>query len=350
MMLKMRNDSTDSNNLCLLEELVIYRCPSLICFPKGQLPTTLKSLSISCCENLKSLPEGMMGMCALEYLSIGGCPSLIGLPKGGLPATLKELRIWSCGRLESLPEGIMHYDSTYAAALQALVIFKCPSLTSFPRGKFPSTLERLHIGDCEHLESISEEMFHSTNNSLQSLILGRYPNLKTLPDCLNTLTDLRIVDFENLELLLPQIKKLTRLTSLFIRNCENIKTPLSQWGLSRLTSLKLLWIGGMFPDATSFSDDPHSILFPTTLTSLTLSQFQNLESLASLSLQTLTSLEQLEIQSCPKLRSILPREGLLPDTLSRLYVWLCPHLTQRYSKEEGDDWPKIAHIPRVQIL
>ncbi|XP_034680439.1 putative disease resistance RPP13-like protein 1 [Vitis riparia] len=39
MMLKMRNDSTDSNNLCLLEELEIYRCPSLICFPKGQLPT-----------------------------------------------------------------------------------------------------------------------------------------------------------------------------------------------------------------------------------------------------------------------------------------------------------------------
>ncbi|WKA01725.1 hypothetical protein VitviT2T_019992 [Vitis vinifera] len=187
---------------------------------------------------------------------------------------------------------------------------------------------QLHIEDCEHLESISEEMFHSTNNSLQSLILRRYPNLKTLPDCLNTLT---------------------RLTSLYIYNCENIKTPLSQWGLSRLTSLKYLGIGDMFPDATSFSDDPHSILFPTTLTSLDLSHFQNLESLASLSLQTLTSLENLAIYGCPKLRSILPREGLWPDTLSRLDVWSCPHLTQRYSKEEGDDWPKIAHIPCVDI-
>ena len=243
----------------------------------------------------------------------------------------------------------MHQHSTNAAALQVLEIGECPFLTSFPRGKFQSTLERLHIGDCERLESISEEMFHSTNNSLQSLTLRRYPNLKTLPDCLNTLTDLRIEDFENLELLLPQIKKLTRLTSLEISHFENIKTPLSQWGLSRLTSLKRLRIGGMFPDATSFSDDPHSIPFPTTLTFLSLSQFQNLESLASLSLQTLTSLEKLEIYSCPKLRSILPTEGLLPDTLSRLYVRDCPHLTQRYSKEEGDDWPKIAHIPCVDI-
>nr|CAN74034.1 hypothetical protein VITISV_043862 [Vitis vinifera] len=345
MMLKMRNDSTDSNNLCLLECLSIWNCPSLICFPKGQLPTTLKSLRIKFCDDLKSLPEGMMGMCALEELTIVRCPSLIGLPKGGLPATLKMLIIFDCRRLKSLPEGIMHQHSTNAAALQALEICTCPSLTSFPRGKFPSTLKRLHIRGCKHLESISEGMFHSTNNSLQSLILGRYPNLKTLPDCLNTLTYLVIEDSENLELLLPQIKNLTCLTSLIIQDCENIKTPLSQWGLSRLTSLKRLWISGMFPDATSFSDDPHSILFPTTLTSLILSRFQNLESLASLSLQTLTSLEELEIYDCPKLRSILPREGLLPDTLSRLHARRCPHLTQMYSKEEGDDWLKIAHIP-----
>ncbi|XP_034703372.1 putative disease resistance protein At3g14460 [Vitis riparia] len=324
MMLKMRNDSTDSNNLCLLEKLVIFSCPSLICFPKGQLPTTLDQLVTYRCPSLKSLPEG-------------------------IPATLKKLYIRNCERLESLPEGIMHQHSTNAAALKELEISVCPSLTPFPRGKFPSTLERLHIEDCEHLESISGEMFHSTNNSLQSLILMRYPNLKTLPDCLNTLTYLRIEDFENLELLLPQIKKLTRLTRLDICNCKNIKTPLSQWGLSRLTSLKYLHISGMFPDATSFSDDPHSILFPTTLTSLTLSEFQNLESLASLSLQTLTSLEKLWIRNCPKLRSILSREGLLPDTLSELNVHRCPHLTQRYSKEEGDDWPKIAHIPCVHM-
>ncbi|RVW62667.1 putative disease resistance protein [Vitis vinifera] len=142
MMLKMRNDSTDSNNLCLLECLSIWNCPSLICFPKGQLPTTLKSLRIKFCDDLKSLPEGMMGMCALEELTIV--------------------------RLKSLPEGIMHQHSTNAAALQALEICTCPSLTSFPRG---------------------------------------YPNLKTLPDWPQHPHISSYEDSENLELLLPQIKK-----------------------------------------------------------------------------------------------------------------------------------------------
>ncbi|XP_034702853.1 putative disease resistance protein At3g14460 [Vitis riparia] len=355
----MRNSNTSCNS-CVLESLEIKQCSSLVSFPKGQLPTTLKKLTIQRCENLKSLPEGMMhcnsiattntmDTCALEFLSIEGCPSLIGFPKGRLPTTLKELYIMTCERLESLPEGITHHDSTNAAALHILRISSCSSLTSFPRGKFPSTLEQLWIQDCEQLESLSEEMLHPTNNSLQSLHIRGYPNLKALPDCLNTLTYLRIEDFKNLELLLPRIKNLTRLTELSIRNCENIKTPLSQWGLSGLTSLKDLSIEGMFPDATSFSNDPRLILLPTTLTSLSISRFQNLESLTSLSLQTLTSLERLEIDNCPKLRSILPREGLLPDTLSELHMWRCPHLQQRYSKEKGVDWPKIAHIPCVDI-
>ncbi|WKA01722.1 hypothetical protein VitviT2T_019989 [Vitis vinifera] len=119
--------------------------------------------------------------------------------------------------------------------------------------------------------------------------------------------------------------------------------------LSRLTSLENLSIEGMFPYATSFSDDPHLIILPTTLTSLHISQIHNLESLASLSLQTLTSLRSLVIFNCPKLQWILPREGLVPDSLLELRIWRCPHLKQRYLEEEGHDWPKIADIPRVEI-
>ncbi|KAL6327755.1 hypothetical protein AAG906_024725 [Vitis piasezkii] len=310
----MMRNSNGSSNSCVLESLEITQCSSLICFPKGQLPTTLKKLIIGECENLMSLPEGMMhcnsiattstmDMCALEFLSLNMCPSLIGFPRGRLPITLKELYISDCEKLESLPEGIMHYDSTNVAALQSLAISHCSSLTSFPRGKFPSTLKGLNIWDCEHLESISEQMFHSTNNSFQSLSIGRYPNLRALPNCLYNLTDLYIANNKNLKLL-PLIKNLTCLTSFFISHCENIKTPLSQWGLSRLTSLENLSIEDMFPYATSFSDDPHLIVLPTTLTSLHISHFHNLESLASLSLQTLTSLRR-----------------LVPDSLSELRIW-----------------------------
>ncbi|KAL6327862.1 hypothetical protein AAG906_026540 [Vitis piasezkii] len=118
----MMQNSSASSNSCVLESLEIKLCSSLISFPKGQLPTTLKKLSIRECENLKSLPEGMMhcnsiattntmDTCALEFLFIKGCPSLIGFPKGGLPTTLKELHIMTCERLESLPEGMMHCNS-----------------------------------------------------------------------------------------------------------------------------------------------------------------------------------------------------------------------------------------------
>ena len=359
-----------STNSCLLETLGIEKCSSLICFPKGQLPTTLKTLSIISCESLSSLPEGIMmhcnsihtnntitmGICALEVLYIDGCPSLTDFPEGSLPTTLKELTIFHCENLKSLPEGVMHqhYSSNTTAngaLLQLLSLYVCPSLTSFPKGKFPSTLQTLNILYCRQLESISEEMFHSSpnSNSLQSLSIRKYPNLKALPDCLSDLSEIYIKTCESLELRPHQFQNFTRLERLVIEDCENINNPLSQWGLTRLPSLKILSIGAMFPHATSFSDDNHMILLPTTLTSLSLSEFQNLESLESLSLQTLTSLQYLNIVNCPKLQSILPREGLLLDTLSELSIWGCPLLQQRFSKEDGEDWPNIAHIPYVDI-
>ena len=363
-----------STNSCLLETLTIRNCSSLICFPKGQLPTTFKTLKVYDCESLSSLPEGIMmhcnsihtnntitmGICALEVLSIRGCPSLADFPEGSLPTTLKELIIEDCENLKSLPEGVMHqhYSSNTTAngaLLQVLYLYDCPSLTSFPKGKFPSTLKTLNISYCQQLESISEEMFQSSanSNSLQSLRIEGYPNLKALPDCLSNLSDIDIRTCKSLELRPHQFQNFTRLKSLVIKDCENIKNPLSQWGLTRLPSLKILSIGALFPHATSFSfsdDDHHSGFLPSTLTSLSLSEFQNLKSLASLSLQTLTTLQNLHIDYCPKLRSILPREGLLPDTLSQLLIIRCPVLTQRFSKEDGANWPKIAHIPYVLIF
>ena len=156
--------------LCLLEYLNIEKCPSLICFPKGQLPTTLKELYVSVCKNLKSLPEDIE-VCALEHIDIRWCSSLIGFPKGKLPSTLKNLAIGGCKKLESLPEGIMHHHSnnTTNCGLQFLDISKCPSLTSFPRGRFLSTLKSIRICDCAQLQPILEEMFHRNNNALEVL-------------------------------------------------------------------------------------------------------------------------------------------------------------------------------------
>eukprot|EP00261_Vitis_vinifera_P038643 XP_019079886.1 PREDICTED: putative disease resistance protein At3g14460 [Vitis vinifera] len=231
------DSSNCSNMVCVLEYLNIYKCPSLICFPIGQLPTTLKELHISYCKNLKSLPEDIE-FSALEYVEIWGCSSFIGLPKGKLPPTLKKLTIYGCEKLESLPEGIMHHHSnnTTNCGLQFLHISECSSLTSFPRGRFLPTLKSINIYDCAQLQPISEEMFHRNNNALEVLSIWGYPNLKTIPDCLYNLKYLQITKCENLELQPHQLQSLTSLTSLHIHDYENMKTPLSEWGLARLTS------------------------------------------------------------------------------------------------------------------
>ncbi|RVX00311.1 putative disease resistance RPP13-like protein 1 [Vitis vinifera] len=338
--------STSPSLLTCLGELEISACPKLVSFPELGFPPMLRRLVIDRCEGLRCLPDWVMVMkdgsnngsdvCLLEYLEIATCPSLIGFPEGELPTTLKEFIIYDCEKLESLPGGMMHHDSnnttttttTTSGGLHVLNIEKCPSLTFFPTGKFPSTLKKLAIWDCAQLESISEEMFHSNNSSLEYLSIGSYPCLKIVPDCLNKLRELKISNCENVELLPHQLQNLTALTSLGIYRCENIKTPLSRWGLATLTSLKKLTICGIFPRVASFSDGQRPPILPTTLTFLSIQNFQNLKSLSSLALQTLTSLEELWIQCCPKLQSFCPREGL-PDTLSKLYITDCPLLKQR---------------------
>ena len=137
------------------------------------------------------------------------------------------------------------------------------------------------------------------------------------------------------------------LTSLQIEDCQNLKSPLSEWNLHRLTSLTGLRIGGLFPDVVLFSAKQGFPLLPTTLTHLSIDRIQNLESLVSLGLQNLTSLKELRFTECLKLHSFLPSEGL-PSTVSMLFIRNCPLLSRRYSKN-GEDWRDIGHIPCIRM-
>ncbi|RVW28342.1 putative disease resistance RPP13-like protein 1 [Vitis vinifera] len=380
-------------SLTSLRELSIQKCPKLCSLAEMDFPPMLISLELYDCEGLESLPDGMMingenrNFCLLECLKIVHCPSLICFPRGELPSKLKELEIIDCAKLQSLPEGLILGDHT--CHLEFLRIHRCPLLSSFPRGLLPSTMKRLEIRNCKQLESISL-LSHSTTleylridrlkinfsgclHSLKHLIeLHIYscsglesfpergfssPNLKMLhiDDCKNlkslplqmqsftSLRDLRIYDCPNLVSFAEEGLSLN-LTSFWIRNCKNLKMPLYQWGLHGLTSLQTFVINNVAP----FCDHDSLPLLPRTLTYLSISKFHNLESLSSMGLQNLTSLEILEIYSCPKLQTFLPKEGL-SATLSNLRIKFCPIIEARCRKNKGEDWPMISHIPRIDM-
>eukprot|EP00261_Vitis_vinifera_P032029 XP_019073272.1 PREDICTED: putative disease resistance RPP13-like protein 1 [Vitis vinifera] len=348
-------------SLTCLEELSLQSCPKLESFPEMGLPPMLRSLVLQKCNTLKLLPHNYNSG-FLEYLEIEHCPCLISFPEGELPASLKQLKIKDCANLQTLPEGMMHHNSMVSnnsCCLEVLEIRKCSSLPSLPTGELPSTLKRLEIWDCRQFQPISEKMLHS-NTALEHLSISNYPNMKILPGFLHSLTylymygcqglvsfperglptpnlrDLYINNCENLKSLPHQMQNLLslqelnirncqglesfpecglapNLTSLSIRDCVNLKVPLSEWGLHRLTSLSSLYISGVCPSLASLSDD--DCLLPSTLSKLFISK---LDSLACLALKNLSSLERISIYRCPKLRSI----GL-PETLSRLEIRDC---------------------------
>ncbi|KAK6240186.1 hypothetical protein QUC31_005655, partial [Theobroma cacao] len=106
-------------NGCPLEELEIEDCHSLTCFPRGRLPTTLKCIRIRYCRDLMSLPEGLMlidnsasNISLLEILEIVACPSLISFPEGRLPTSLKNLKIWNCSQLEPISDRMLHKNAS----------------------------------------------------------------------------------------------------------------------------------------------------------------------------------------------------------------------------------------------
>ncbi|XP_077233053.1 putative disease resistance protein RGA3 [Tasmannia lanceolata] len=91
--------------LTYLTNLHIQDCPQLHClFPVDdsndyELPTTLGYLTISRCQNFKSLPKGMQKLMSLQLMCITDCPEIVSLPEDGLPTSLQCLQILGCPKL-----------------------------------------------------------------------------------------------------------------------------------------------------------------------------------------------------------------------------------------------------------
>ena len=137
--------------------------------------------------------------------------------------------------------------------LQEITICNCSSIVSFPEGGFPATsLRKLYMGWCEKLKALPERL-----RSLTSLV---ELDIHTRPS---------IVSF-------PQEGLPTNLTSLLITNLNFCK-PLFDWGLHRLASLTRLFITAGCAHILSFPCEETGMMLSTSLSSLSIVNFPNLQ-------------------------------------------------------------------------
>ncbi|CAI0461778.1 unnamed protein product [Linum tenue] len=279
----------DGEAFPVLEKLYFRHCPNL----KKALPSHLPSLSlleVEGCQQLGvSLPRAP-NICKIKFKDDTRDVQLVKLPS--------ERHTLMIDRFNSV--------DTLLEAMEQM-------------GGFSSTMERIEIRNCSSLRSFPLELFPG----LKALILTRCLNLETL-----SASEVTGSNFPCL-------------TCLEIRECPKLFSSLQEtMPAPNLTRLLLMGCLGV----ESF---PGKRLLPSTLTILKIWDFPSLTSLDWEGLQNLHSLRELQICNCPNLKC-LPEEGF-PLNLSHLYVSWCPLLEQRCRPDDGEDWPKIAHIPELEI-
>ncbi|KAM4105781.1 hypothetical protein ACB094_04G018600 [Castanea mollissima] len=271
--------------------------------------------------------------------------------------SIQSLWISDCGELSYIWD-----TSQPLISLEELTIRDCPKLRCFPRIQ---GLRCLDINECG-IEVLTTELQLCT--SLSELYIRGCPDLKSLPDLqeFHSLAQLVIYWCDNLKSI-PDLGELCFLTHLAIQNCSNI-TRLPEGSLKCLKSLK---IGGyceeldVFP-SLNFIQHSHTTLedlelkgwaklnsLPgeiqqfTALETLVIKFFDGIETLPEW-LGDLSSLKKLQIGWCNNLMH-LPTTTTRLIKLEELESWGCSKLKERCAKESGEEWLKIAHIPKIRI-
>ena len=318
-----------------------------------QLPC-LQKLYLKGMQELQELTAQSGKEMCLEKLKIVNCPKLTKL----LPSfpKLRKLKIKKCNSLEALPvtKSLMslvlvdnlvlqewsEVDSSFSEVLE-LKIDCCPRLQALPQVFAPHKLE---INRCELVRELpNRECFQN----LQHLAVDQACEGGKLVGAIPSNSPLCSLVISNISnaTSFPKWPYLPRLKALHIRHCKDLTSlceePAAFQGLS---FLKLLSIQGCPKLMTLLPNDG----LPKTLECFTISRCTSLKSLGPKDvLKSLTSLGDLYIEDCPKL-SCLPEEGVSPS-LQHLVIQGCPLLAERCRRSGGKDWPKIMHVPDLEV-
>ncbi|CAH1435916.1 unnamed protein product [Lactuca virosa] len=156
----------------VLERLEITYCPKIILLNECH-PHPLVSLKISRCTALVSI-KSIQGLTSLVYLQIFCCDSLLGITN--LPNqchSLKTLSISHCNNLTSLPHEMFDcfaFLNELRVGPFSKVLDSFPSLQGIE--KLRNHLHSLELNGWDHWESMPEEIQHLT--SLTALTIYRY--------------------------------------------------------------------------------------------------------------------------------------------------------------------------------
>ncbi|XP_022002882.2 putative disease resistance RPP13-like protein 1 [Helianthus annuus] len=361
------SDAEASKVLVNLKELKVSKCKKLVSIGEKEedednigsnLLSSLRKLEIESCESMERLccPN------SIESLVIELCWSVrnVSFPRatttGGGGQNLKSLTINICGNLESINQlsNSTHLTSLSISFCKNLELFSdlhqlsnltrlyitsCESIESFPNLQLPN-LTNLEVNFCENMKAFGDLQLPN----LISWSMHECENLESFPDLqLSNLTMLKEMDISRCPMLdasFPRGLWPPNLDSLVI---GGLKKPISEWGNQNFPPSLVYLTLCSEPDVRNFSQLSH--LFPSSLTYLDITGFDNLESL-SWGLQHLTSLQHLSIWDCPKVND-LP-ETLLPSLLS-LSISDCPKLKERCEGRGSHYWPRISHIPCIDI-
>ncbi|XP_022002769.1 putative disease resistance RPP13-like protein 1 [Helianthus annuus] len=313
-----------------IESLVIKWCSSVIdvSFPRATTTTGGGG------QNLKSLTtiNQLSNSTHLTSLSIRGCENMELFSDLHQLSNLTSLYIRDCENMES-------FSDLELSKLTRLRIEGCESIESFPNLHLPNLTE-LEIEGCKNMKAFGDLQLPN----LISWSTTDCENLESFPDLqLSNLTMLKVVKIRECPMIDASFPRGLWPPNLWFLVTGGLKKPISEWGYQNfpasLVDLRLFHE----PNVRNFSQ--LSPLLPSSLTTLLIFGFDNLESLST-GLQHLTSLQHLSISMCPKVND-LP-ETLLPSLLS-LRIWRCPKLKERCEGRGSHYWPHISHIPCIEI-
>lgn len=277
-------------NLENLKTIDLHHSSNLIQLPDLSRASHLESICLQNCKRLSSVSSQFQSLNELTSLNLDGCLSLHKFPE--LPGSIKELNL-SGTSIENLPSSIGCLSN-----LETLLLRNCERLESLP----PSisklkTLKLLIMSGCSNFEyfpEILEPMEHLWFLSLDGT------RIKRLPSSIKNLIGLGALDLtrcENLEFVPENIYSLSKLETLSVSNCVNLKAlpgP-GQFVHLRLTKLEL--------SNCRISEVPDLLDISSSLERLDLSGNENIEGIPT-SIKQLTKLKHLDVSNCKMLQSL----------------------------------------------